>query len=523
MPPAPNIISAVSIEIVQLGEMGVDPGDVLAVARSGSEVHLSQEAVAAITRSRGLVDAAIEGDEPVYGITTGFGSLARTIIPKDGLAALQHNLIRSHAAGMGDPVGPEVVRAMMLLRARTLAMGYSGVRLEVVQQLVDVLNAGLVPVVPEHGSLGASGDLAPLAHVAMCLIGEGDVRDGETGTRAAGEALAEHGIAPLKLEAKDGLALINGTDGILGMLVMACADLALLLRTAEVATALTVEALLGTNRPFAADLIGLRPHPGQAASAANILRLLEGSPIVASHRYDDPRVQDAYSLRCAPQVIGAGRDALDFASSVAGRELRSAIDNPIVLPDGRIESGGNFHGAPLGYACDLLAIVAADVGSMSERRTNRMLDPARSEGLPAFLTADPGVHSGLMIAQYTAAAMVAANRTLATPASIDSLSTSAGQEDHVSMGWGAARKLRRSLRNLGRIIAVEVLAGARALDFRSPLEPAPATAAVRDLIREHVPVADGDRFMATNLAAAEQLVRDGSVVAAAEEAVGALD
>lgn len=509
-----------SSEIVHLGSKGLDPDDVLAVARHGAGIALTEAAKTAINASRSFVEAAIRGDEPVYGITTGFGSLAQTMIPAGRLAELQVNLIRSHAAGMGDPVETEVVRAMMALRASTLAMGYSGVRLEVVQQLIDVLNAGIVPVVPEHGSLGASGDLAPLAHAAMCLIGEGEVLAGKGETRSAAAALAEHGITPLQLQAKDGLALINGTDGILGMLVMACADLRMLLGTAEVAAAMAVEGLLGTDRPYAADLIGLRPHPGQAVSADAMRRMLDGSRIVASHRYDDPRVQDAYSLRCAPQVIGAARDALAYTEGVARRELRSAIDNPMVMPDGRIESGGNFHGAPLAHAADFLAIVAADVGSLAERRTDRMLDSARSEGLPAFLAPDPGVNSGLMIAHYTMAAMVAANRTLATPASTDSLPTSASQEDHVSMGWGAVRKLRIILKNLGRIIAVELLAAARAIDFRSPLEPAPGTDVVRLLIRRHVPAADGDRFVAANLAAAEGLVLEGAILAAAESAVG---
>ena len=513
------MITAVSSRTVYLTNEGLDPESVLAVARSGASVALTDEAVSAVTASRSLVDAAVHGDEAVYGITTGFGSLAHTMIPADRLAELQLNLIRSHAAGMGDPVEPEVVRAMMLLRARTLAMGYSGARLEVVQQLVDVINAGIVPVVPEHGSLGASGDLAPLAHVAMCLIGEGFVLGADGTSRPAADALADARIKPLRLEAKDGLSLINGTDGILGMLVMACADLRMLLGTAEVAAAMSVEGLLGTNRPFAADVVGLRPHPGQVISAAAMFKMLTGSEIVASHRFDDPRVQDAYSLRCAPQVIGAARDTLVYAEGVAERELRSAIDNPMVMPDGRIESGGNFHGAPLAHTADFLAIVATDVGSLAERRTDRMLDPERSEGLPAFLTPDPGVNSGLMIAHYTMAAMVAANRTLATPASTDSLPTSASQEDHVSMGWGAVRKLRTVLENLGRIISVELLAASRALDFRAPLEPARGTAAVRDLIRQHVPATDGDRYVATNLASAEKIVSDGSIFAAADSAV----
>jgi histidine ammonia-lyase len=514
------MITPVNSDTVYLGTEGLLPAEVLAVARGGAAVAISDEATAAIVASRSFVEAAVYGDEPVYGITTGFGSLAHTMIPPDRLAELQVNLIRSHAAGMGEPVEPEVVRAMMLLRARTLAMGYSGARLEVVRQIVDLLNAGIVPLVPEYGSLGASGDLAPLAHVAMCLIGEGHVLNSDGTTRPTPEALAEHGIEPLGLEAKDGLALINGTDGILGMLVMACADLRMLLGAAEVAAAMSVEGLLGTNRPFASDVVGLRPHPGQSISAAGISSMLQDSRIVASHRYDDPRVQDAYSLRCAPQVIGAARDALEYAEGVARRELRSAIDNPMVMSDGRIESGGNFHGAPLAHAADFLGIVATDVGSLAERRTDRMLDPLRSEGLPAFLTPDPGVNSGLMIAHYTMAAMVAANRTLATPASTDSLPTSASQEDHVSMGWGAVRKLRTILQNLSRIIAIEVLAASRALDFRAPLKPAPGTAAVRDLIRLHVPAADGDRFVAANLAAAESLVNSGAVLAAAEAAVG---
>lgn len=518
-----NIIPHVSSGIVHLGSEGVGFGEVEAVARRGAEVLLTEEAIDAVNRSRAVVDAAVDGDEPVYGVTTGFGSLARTIISTDRIAELQLNLIRSHAAGMGDPVEPEVVRAMMLLRARTLAMGYSGASLAVVRQLLDVLNAGIVPVVPEYGSLGASGDLAPLAHVAMCLLGEGEALTENGRTVPATEALAEHGISPLELRAKDGLALINGTDGMLGMLVLACIDLRRLLGTADVAAAMSVEGLLGTNRPFAPDIIGLRPHPGQAASAAGMRQMLEGSEIVASHRYDDPRVQDAYSLRCAPQVIGAARDALDHAEAVAVRELRSAIDNPVVLPDGRIESDGNFHGAPLAHTADLLAIVAADVGSLSERRTNRMLDPARSEGLPAFLTPDPGLNSGLMIAHYTMAAMVAANRSLATPASTDSISTSASQEDHVSMGWGALRRLRTVLDNLTRIVAIELAAASRALDFRAPLQAARATTAVRDVIRESVPAAADDSFVALDLMTVESLVRDGMVLETARSIAGDWD
>jgi histidine ammonia-lyase len=417
----------------------------------------------------------------------------------------------------------EVVRAMMFLRARSLAMGRSGARPVVADTMLALLAAGLDPVVPEHGSLGASGDLAPLAHCGLALIGEGEVWTPEDERAPAGEALAAAGIEPVTLTAKEGLALINGTDGILGMLLLALHDLATLLKTADVTAAMSTEALLGTDRAFASDLVGMRPQPGQARSAENLTRLMAGSAIVASHRYDDPRVQDAYSLRCAPQVNGAARDTWRHAETVAEAELRSAIDNPVVLPDGRVESCGNFHGAPVAMACDFLAIAAAEVGAIAERRTDRLLDPARSYGLPPFLTEDAGVNSGLMLAQYTQAAMVAENRRLAVPASTDSLPTSAMQEDHVSMGWGAARKLRTVVANLSRILAVELTCAARALDFRAPLEPGPGTAAARVALRTAVPGPGPDRSLAPELADAEALVASGAVAEAVEDAIGALE
>ncbi|HUS62234.1 MAG TPA: aromatic amino acid lyase, partial [Acidimicrobiales bacterium] len=362
--------------------------DVVRVARDDAVVTMSDAAREAIGRSRAIVEALVDSDEPVYGISTGFGGLATTHIPRDRREQLQRSLIRSHAAGMGQPVEREVVRAMMLLRARTLALGFSGVRADVVDAIAALLNHGITPVVPEHGSLGCSGDLAPLAHAALALMGEGMVDDGTTHLRAA-EALAAVGSDPLVLREKEGLALINGTDGMLGMLVLAIHDLRELLVVADIAAAMSIEGLLGTDRAFADDLQALRPHPGQRASAANLRTLLDGSEIVSSHRVDDPRVQDAYSLRCAPQVAGAARDTLGFATGVAERELVSAIDNPVVLADGRIESNGNFHGAPLAFACDFLAIAAAEVGTISERRIDRALDKARSHGLPPFLADDP--------------------------------------------------------------------------------------------------------------------------------------
>jgi histidine ammonia-lyase len=509
-------------DTVHVTGTGVRPEDVVAVARAGARVSLADEARQAMAASAAIVAGLLDAPEPAYGVSTGFGSLANVVIPDDRREELQRALVRSHAAGMGPPVEREVVRAMMLLRARTLAMGRSGPRPVVAETILALLNAGITPVVREHGSLGASGDLAPLAHCALALLGEGEVTDRTTNTRPAADALRDAGIAPLTLVAKEGLALINGTDGMLGMLILALADLDNLLKVADITTAMSVEGLLGTDRVFAAELIALRPQPGQAVSAANLRQLLAASPIVASHRWGDDRVQDAYSLRCAPMVAGAARDTVEHARRVADAELHSAIDNPMVLPDGRVESCGNFHGAPVGFACDFLAIAAAEVGAIAERRTDRMLDPARSHGLPPFLTQDAGVNSGYMIAQYTQAAMVAENRRLAAPASVDSLPTSAMQEDHVSMGWGAARKLRGSVANLARILAIELATAARAIDLRAPLPPAAGTAAALAKVREHVPGPGADRFLSPDLRAAEDIVRDGSLVAAVEAAVGPL-
>jgi histidine ammonia-lyase len=499
--------------MISLTPGGLDRADVVAVARRGEAVEISAAARGALEESARIVAAHAAATEPVYGVSTGFGSLATKVIPPERREELQRALIRSHAAGMGPAVEDEVVRAMMLLRARSLALGHSGVRPVVVERIVELLNAGVTPVVPEHGSLGASGDLAPLAHVALTLIGEGE----------SAAAAAAAGVEPLALRAKEGLALINGTDGMLGMLVLALADFDVLLRSADVTAAMSVEALLGTDRAFAADLMALRPHPGQTASAENLRKLLAGSAVVASHRTDDPRVQDAYSLRCAPQVNGAARDAVASAIAVADIELRSAIDNPTVLPDGRVESCGHFHGAPVALQCDILAIVAADVGAIAERRTDRLLDPTRSHGLPPFLVEDAGVNSGLMIVQYTQAAMVAENRRLAVPASVDSIPTSAMQEDHVSMGWSAARKLRRAVANLGRILACELVCAARGLELRAPLLPAAGTAAALAALRDAgVPGHGPDRWQAPELASAARLVLTGGLVAAVESAIGPL-
>jgi histidine ammonia-lyase len=509
---------------VIVGTGPVSFADVTAVARGGAAVAISAAAEAEIAASRAVIDALSRDAAPHYGVSTGFGALAVRHIPAALRTQLQRSLIRSHAAGSGPEVEDEVVRAMMLLRLSTLATGRTGVRLEVARAYAAMLSARITPVVLEYGSLGCSGDLAPLAHCALAATGEGTARVAGGPRVPAGEALAAAGITPLVLAEKEGLALINGTDGMLGMLVLAAADLRVLLKTADVTAAMSVEALLGTDAAFAADLQALRPHPGQAASAANLRALLAGSPVVASHRGPgDPRVQDAYSLRCSPQVHGAVRDTLAHAEAVAATELASAIDNPVVTADGRVASNGNFHGAPVAYVLDFLAIAVADLASVAERRTDRMLDASRSHGLPPFLAGDPGVDSGHMIAQYTQAAIVSELKRLAVPASVDSIPSSAMQEDHVSMGWSAARKLRRAIDGLTRVLAVELLTAARALELRAPLRPAPATGAVVAGLRAAGAGGPGpDRFLAPEIEAAVAFVASGGAAAAGETVTGPL-
>jgi histidine ammonia-lyase len=509
-----------SDKTVTLSTSGTTFTDVIDVARHGARVELSTAAIDAMNASRKYIEGYAAGGDPVYGVSTGFGALANRHIDVADRAQLQKSLIRSHAAGVGPAIEREVVRALMFLRLRTMASGRTGVRVALAQSYVDFLNNGITPVVPEFGSLGCSGDLAPLSHCALALMGEGRVHDANGVEMETMQALNAAGIKPIELEAKEGLALINGTDGMLGMLIMACADLEQLCMVADITTAMSIEGLLGTDRVFAPDLHApLRPQIGQAISAANIYALLKDSGIVASHRDNDSRVQDAYSLRCAPQVAGAVRDTISYASTIAARELASSIDNPVVLPDGRVESNGNFHGAPVGYVLDFLAIAATDLGSIAERRTDRALDQYRSAGLPPFLAHDPGVDSGLMIAQYTQAGLVSENKRLSTPASVDSIPSSAMQEDHVSMGWSAARKLRKVVDNLARILAIELVTAARAIEFRTGLTPAPATARVVQELRTVVGGVGPDRFLSPELEAATALVNSGAVVAAAKEVV----
>jgi histidine ammonia-lyase len=503
--------------VVVLGAAPLSVAEVVAVAREGAPVELAPDLDAVMAPSRRLVERAVIDGSTVYGVTTGFGALAMTRVPPERAEQVQYALVQSHAAGMGADVDAEVVRAMQLLKARTLAAGVSGARPDLVRAIVALLNAGITPAVPELGSLGASGDLSPLAHAAIVLLGNGWVLDAGGRRADAGPALEAAGIEPIRLEAKEGLALLNGTEGMLAHLCLALADLDVLVATADITCALSVEALLGTDAAFAEALQDLRPHPGQRASAANLRRLLTGSPIIASHRNLDHAVQDAYSLRCAPQVHGATRDVVEWVRRVVEIELASVTDNPVVLAgEDRITSTGNFHGQPLAFAADFAAIALADLASIVERRVDRLMDPSRSQGLPPFLAPEAGVNSGFMLAHYTAAAIVNRMRTYAAPSSCDTISTSAGQEDHVSMGWNACLSLRNAVADAMRVLAVELVCAAEAVDLRG-LEPGPATAAVIACLRERVPRMDVDRFLSPDLAAAEELVRSGEIARSAAQ------
>jgi histidine ammonia-lyase len=484
------------------------PGQVAAVSRRRLIARPAPDLAERLAPARAVVEDAVETGAVVYGITTGFGALAGTHIGREETEALQLNLLRSHASGAGEPVPDELVRAMLVLRARTLAQGHSGVRPVVVERLLEMLEGDILPVVPSQGSVGASGDLAPFAHLALPLVGEGAVRvDGRV------IPASESGLEPIRLLTKEGLSLLNGTEGMAAMGAIGLDRSRHLAAAADAAAAMSVEALLGSARPFDPRIHALRPHPGQTASAKRIAALLEGSPIVASHTEDfEHAVQDAYSLRCAPQVHGAVSDTLDHLETVLSREMGSVVDNPIVLPEtGEVISGGNFHGQPLAFALDFATIAVCELASISERRTDRLLDPARSRGLPAFLSPDPGVNSGYMIAQYLQAALVAENRVLAHPASVDSVPTSGSQEDHVSMGWGAGKKLLTVIDNVRRVLAVEILCAVQGIELRAPLSPAPGTGRMVDLVRVHVPPLTADRSLAAEIETMAGLIDEGAI------------
>jgi len=496
------------VNTVTINSSGITFADVIAIARDNAKVEISADALARMQVSRDQVEALAQGEVAVYGISTGFGALANRHIDPQDRVQLQKSLIRSHAAGMGPFVEREVVRALMTLRLKTLCSGRTGARPVVAETMAAILNANITPLVHEFGSLGCSGDLAPLAHCAMVLMGEGRALGPDGIEAPVTELLATAGITPVELKEKEGLALINGTDGMLGMLILAITDLEKLLDYSDVIAAMSIEGLMGTDQVLRAELHEpLRPHPGQALSAKNMFEALIGSEIVASHRHGDNRVQDAYSLRCAPQVSGAVRDTVTYAKQVATRELAATIDNPVVLGSGEVTSNGNFHGAPVGYVLDFLAIAATDLGSISERRTDRMLDKHRNQDLPPFLAGDAGVDSGLMIAQYTAAGLVSDSKRLAVPASVDSIPSSAMQEDHVSMGWHAGRKLRKVVDNLRNILAIELVGAGRCIELRAPLKPAPVTGELYQELRKVVPGFGPDRFLAPELEAAANLLR----------------
>lgn len=500
--------------VVDCAPLSID--EVIEVARAGRVVTLGPLALAALARSRAVVDGVVESGDVIYGISTGFGKLSDRVIPRESLEQLQRNLVVSHSVGVGPALEREAVRAMLFLRVAALARGYSGIRTETVQSLVDLLNSDIIPFVPAKGSVGASGDLAPLAHLALTLIGEGNAYLGGE-LMPSRVALERCGLMPCTLSAKEGLALINGTQLMTALGILLIDAARNLLEVADIAGAMSLEAVRGTNRAFDARAAAARPHPGQLVVAAHLRRLTEGSQLMASHRHDSHRVQDPYSLRCMPQVHGASRDAFSYITQVFETEVNSATDNPLIFTDpDDIVSGGNFHGQPLAMALDFGGIALAELGSISERRVEVMLDPNFSE-LPPFLTMRGGVDSGFMVSQYTAAALVSENKVLAHPASVDSIPTSANQEDHVSMGVTAGLKAREIQRNIESVLAIELLAAAEGLDYRRPLRSSAALERVHALIRSEVPHLSEDRVMYPDIEAVTVMVRDGRIRAAASD------
>jgi histidine ammonia-lyase len=496
--------------------------DVWLVACSGGHAELSDESRAKMRAARELVERAAHGTrEHTYGVNTGFGRFVNRSIPEELTEELQVRLLRSHACGVGEPYPEEIVRAAMLLRANALAKGTSGARIETVELLLELLNRGVLPYVPSRGSVGASGDLAPLAHLALPLIGEGEaVVDGER--MPAADALERVGLEPIRLQAKEGLSLVNGTQFMAAAAALGLVRARRLAATADAACALSLEALQGSRNSFLPQIQALRGLKGQADSAANVLRLLEGSAINEAHRWCD-KVQDAYSLRCAPQVHGASRDLLDYVEYTVSAELNAATDNPLVLvEDELLVSNGNFHGQPLAFALDALAMAVAELASISERRVERLVNPNLSDGLPAFLTTDGGLNSGFMIPQYVAASLVSENKVLCHPASVDSIPTSAGQEDHVSMGNASALKAWQVLANAESALAIELLAGAQAVEFLAPLEPGEGVRATRAHVRELSPRLRDDRPLSGDIESVAAAIRDGSLLASVEAEVGAL-
>jgi histidine ammonia-lyase len=499
---------------LQLDGQPLSLAEIEAVALDGCRVEIAASAYERMTEGRALIEEILATGQTVYGVNTGFGKLADVRVPADKLAQLQTNLVRSHAGGLGNPLAEGEARAMLLLRANVLAKGFSGNRLEVVDLLTEMLNAGVTPVIPERGSVGASGDLAPLAHLALVVIGEGEAF--YKGERIAGsEALQRAGLKPLQLAAKEGLALLNGTQAMTAVGALAVARARRLARLADVAGAMSLEALMGTPAAFDERIHTARPHKGQIASAAHLMSLLEGSEIRESHRTGDTRVQDAYCLRCMPQVHGAVRGVLDHVTGVLETEAGSATDNPLVFPgaallEDSVISGGNFHGAPLAYAFDYAAVALTDLASITERRIDRLLNPDINEGLPAFLAGDPGLSSGFMMAQIVAAALINECQVLATPSSTGSIPTDGGKEDHVSMGMTGALKLRQIVENAERVVGIELMCGAQALEFRRPLKSSAAVEGAYGAVRAVVTRLGEDRVLSGDMEAMAAAVRGGA-------------
>lgn len=504
---------------IQLGEPSLPLSTLVALSRPGARIALSGAARRKVQQSRDVVERSVASGATMYGINTGFGKLAGVRIPDDQLAQLQKNLLLSHATGVGTPLRQEQSRLAFALRIHNLGLGHSGVRLALLEQAIALFNAGYVPVIPQQGSVGASGDLAPLSHMALPLIGYGEVHDGDR-ILAGGKALQQLGRAPLELREKEGLALINGTQIMTAIGCLALHEAMLVAKAADIVCAMTVEALRGTEKAFQARVHEVRPHPGQLATASNLRALLAGSKVMPSHA-NCARVQDAYSLRCAPQVHGASKDGVRYALEVLVTEANSVTDNPLVFPNGDVVSGGNFHGQPVSQAMDFLKIAVSTLANISERRIEQMVNPDIS-GLPPFLAKNPGLESGFMIPQVVAASLASENKTLAHPASVDTIPTSANREDHVSMGVTAARFADQVVANTAKVLGIELLCAAQGLDLGEPLRPGKGVHAAYKALRKHVAGLDGDRFLAPDLAAAERLVRDGTLVAAAERVVGAL-
>ncbi|MGD9899440.1 MAG: histidine ammonia-lyase [Calditrichaceae bacterium] len=505
-----------------IGEQDLTLDDIKFFLKSNPLIAFEESVRKKINESRQIIKDIVGSGKVVYGVNTGFGKFADVKIKKEETAELQRRLVLSHAAGVGNPMPVETVRLMMILKIKNLSQGYSGVRIEVVQMLADLLNKGITPVVPEKGSVGASGDLAPLAHMALVLIGEGEAF--YEGKRIESkEALRRAGLKSLVLEAKEGLAILNGTQAIQAQGIRALIQAKNLVKSADIIGAVSLEGLLGTLSAFDPRIHEIRRHPGQQKVAANFLKILQHSQIVESHRFSDHRVQDAYSLRCMPQVHGAVRDGLEYVESVFVREMNGVTDNPLVFPDnGDVLSGGNFHGEPVALASDYLGIIMAEIANISERRIEHMLDPSVSE-MAGFLTEDGGLNSGFMIAQVTAAALVSENKVLAHPASVDSIPTSANKEDHVSMGTYAARKALEIVGNVENVLAIELICGCQALDLRAPFQPSAGTLEILDLVRSKIAHWKEDRLIHKDIDAAREFIQSGDVVSYMEKVTGELE